>query len=571
MKLSTYRTQIHVTRKHIFFFCAALLLVGLLGYVSIASDKADAQSYNDIRIHRISSIAGYPAKYLPASQGDQQGDLYIKSEAWPYSNATPTYYGSDSSDTPFFVYTLLRDGTEIASCRKDFPVHDTCRGSALTHIDYNVERGNYYTYSAYIETYERDPRCARDYPNDLTYCGPAGNSRKVGTGPIYTSSPVYVGLENRPRMTLELSHEGQQITDSAKIPSGGDLTASWSHWEGDAPDECALYKKQTANDTGSLIETSRGGGTATFNVGSELGQYYLRLSCINGYYPPGTPVTEGTSKTLSFEVVDQLPDGYYDDADPTGGGGSAVAVPIDNVTEGDDITNVFSSTSGSFVSMRVAGCSTESAGFMTYTSSRDDDNTYIYPFGIMSFTLNCDEAGSTARITKHYYTEADPAGAVLRKYNLQTNEYTNISSASIESVMHKGKRALEVSYSVTDGGALDEDGEANGVIVDPVVLGVTNPEAYRQQIEADCDGDVLTPDNCKIIFYVRVFTDALSVLVGLVVVAMIVLGGIQYSSASGNPQAVAAAKKRITNALIALVAYLFIFAFLQWIIPGGVL
>ncbi|CAN5658311.1 hypothetical protein BH23PAT2_BH23PAT2_06050 [soil metagenome] len=90
------------------------------------------------------------------------------------------------------------------------------------------------------------------------------------------------------------------------------------------------------------------------------------------------------------------------------------------------------------------------------------------------------------------------------------------------------------------------------------------------QLEADCDEDVLTPENCSIIAYIRLFTDVLSVLVGIVVVMMIVIGGIQYSSAGNNPQAVAGAKKRISQALFALVAYIFMFAFLQWIVPGGV-
>lgn len=61
----------------------------------------------------------------------------------------------------------------------------------------------------------------------------------------------------------------------------------------------------------------------------------------------------------------------------------------------------------------------------------------------------------------------------------------------------------------------------------------------------------------------------LSIGVGIIVITMIIIGGIQYSIAGDSPDATGKAKTRITNALIALVAYLFIFAFLQWIIPGG--
>lgn len=61
----------------------------------------------------------------------------------------------------------------------------------------------------------------------------------------------------------------------------------------------------------------------------------------------------------------------------------------------------------------------------------------------------------------------------------------------------------------------------------------------------------------------------LSIGVGIIVITMIIIGGIQYSIAGDNPEATGKAKTRITNALIALVAYLFIYTFLQWIIPGG--
>ena len=62
----------------------------------------------------------------------------------------------------------------------------------------------------------------------------------------------------------------------------------------------------------------------------------------------------------------------------------------------------------------------------------------------------------------------------------------------------------------------------------------------------------------------------LSAGVGVVVVGVIILGGIQYAAAGDKAEAVSAAKKRIINGLIALVAFLLTFAFLQWLIPGGV-
>lgn len=106
-----------------------------------------------------------------------------------------------------------------------------------------------------------------------------------------------------------------------------------------------------------------------------------------------------------------------------------------------------------------------------------------------------------------------------------------------------------------------------------------NNELQAGNLDAECSDesrvdtskDALHPDNCGIVAYIKIFTDALSVLLGVVVVMMIVVGGIRYASAGSNPQAVASAKQHISSALLALVLYLFMFAFLQWIVPGGVL
>jgi hypothetical protein len=56
----------------------------------------------------------------------------------------------------------------------------------------------------------------------------------------------------------------------------------------------------------------------------------------------------------------------------------------------------------------------------------------------------------------------------------------------------------------------------------------------------------------------------------LAVVIGLIWGGIEYTASTNDPQKVGQAKKHIQNSLIGLVAYLLLFAFLQYIIPGGV-
>ena len=80
----------------------------------------------------------------------------------------------------------------------------------------------------------------------------------------------------------------------------------------------------------------------------------------------------------------------------------------------------------------------------------------------------------------------------------------------------------------------------------------------------------LNADNCNIVKLITVITNVLSAVAGVVIALMIVVGGIQYASAGANPQAVAAARGKVKNAIIALFLYVFMFSFLQWLIPGGV-
>ena len=111
-----------------------------------------------------------------------------------------------------------------------------------------------------------------------------------------------------------------------------------------------------------------------------------------------------------------------------------------------------------------------------------------------------------------------------------------------------------------------------------VEAGPTEPEAERA-----CLGHKQVNDNEVNTFYVTPVNDCedciskdielvintLSVGVGVVAVAMIIIGGLQYTASRSDPKAVAAAKSKITNAVIGIVVYVLIYAFLQWLVPGG--
>jgi hypothetical protein len=76
-----------------------------------------------------------------------------------------------------------------------------------------------------------------------------------------------------------------------------------------------------------------------------------------------------------------------------------------------------------------------------------------------------------------FQTELTPSQVVAQKYNSTAQTYSNIPGAVITNTTLNGKHALQLTYTITDGGPLDEDGAINGVIVDPVGLAQINSTA----------------------------------------------------------------------------------------------
>lgn len=83
-------------------------------------------------------------------------------------------------------------------------------------------------------------------------------------------------------------------------------------------------------------------------------------------------------------------------------------------------------------------------------------------------------------------------------------------------------------------------------------------------------GATCQQNNCDLIAtYLQPVIDLLSGLVGIIIVASLIMGGIEYSTSEGDPQKSAKAKHRITNTIFALFAFFFLYAFLQFLVPNG--
>ena len=68
----------------------------------------------------------------------------------------------------------------------------------------------------------------------------------------------------------------------------------------------------------------------------------------------------------------------------------------------------------------------------------------------------------------------------------------------------------------------------------------------------------------------EVGVNVLAIAVGIVAVINIIIGGIQYTASGGDPQKVKDARNRIYNTVYGIVAFVFLYAFMQWLIPGGI-
>jgi hypothetical protein len=74
-----------------------------------------------------------------------------------------------------------------------------------------------------------------------------------------------------------------------------------------------------------------------------------------------------------------------------------------------------------------------------------------------------------------------------------------------------------------------------------------------------------------IVGYTQLILRLLAIAVGLIIVLMIIIAGIQYITSRGEPENVKNAKNRLVNAIIALVLFLMMYAIIGYLVPGGVL
>jgi hypothetical protein len=101
------------------------------------------------------------------------------------------------------------------------------------------------------------------------------------------------------------------------------------------------------------------------------------------------------------------------------------------------------------------------------TLSRSDSD-YLYPKGLVNFKSNCIDSEGIQGVTIYFSNQADSPNLKVRKF--KNGVYSDIPGVVKTQVTLDGLPTLKVSYTIIDGGELDEDGVVNGEISDPVGL-----------------------------------------------------------------------------------------------------
>jgi uncharacterized repeat protein (TIGR01451 family) len=262
--------------------------------------------------------------------------------------------------------------------------------------------------------------------------------------------------------------------DAGAEPTTGNITVSDTLPAGMAPTSASgigwscTISGQTISCTrpGSGADAlAPGGSEPSITVGVGVG-YNATASLSNTSYATTTNNNslEDAGSTNTFTIT---PANTTIDSNAPNGGDSTGDGTLDS--QQANVTDLVSDITGNYATLETSGVcdQNEDASLSSVASNTKQDGAYTYPLGMMDFDVICSAVGGSATITQYYFGNYDASQFVARKYDVATETYSTIPNATISSVTIGGQPALKISYSVTDGGPLDEDGVANGVIVDP--------------------------------------------------------------------------------------------------------
>ncbi len=152
---------------------------------------------------------------------------------------------------------------------------------------------------------------------------------------------------------------------------------------------------------------------------------------------------------------------------PNNGDGNNDGTPD---SQQSNVTSLPSSTTGVYVTVVAPNGTTLQNVSAVDPSSLPKKDTLAYPYGLVNFTVTGVSNGGSAAVELIVHTDQKANDFTARKYHTNQQQYSTISGATLTDFTVGSGHAVKAAYTLTDGGNNDQDGTANGTIVDPAGL-----------------------------------------------------------------------------------------------------
>ncbi len=416
---------------------------GLGGY----TDNGHADTYDPLYLY----VAGLPTSFNLVAPSDSATNVSVTPTlSWTTSNLADEYQLVIAGDAAFSGIAF--DGSVPAGTTTYFETTNPLVNSTTYYWRVIAKNDVGYTYSDIRSfTTTGTPNQA---PDDVTDLGP--------TELVSSSSVDPTTLLKTPfTFTLNDADASNQVRYEFVIATGANPTSGVV---------VKYLSPLQAQGTGKFrYGQSAGSGTYTTGSASTLlddGTLYHVFVRVLDDQGAASSWTDSIPSFLYDATPAEDEDGIVaaaEDAAPNSGDANSDGFPDSwqaNVSSlVDPITN-------NYAVLETQGCDSNDTVGVTAEPSGSNADSYNYPAGLMNFTVTCSAPGATVTVTQYFYG-LHASNLVARKYNATTHAYTTIPGAVITQTTIGGEQAVKVVYNITDGGTFDQDGLANGVIVDP--------------------------------------------------------------------------------------------------------
>ena len=156
-------------------------------------------------------------------------------------------------------------------------------------------------------------------------------------------------------------------------------------------------------------------------------------------------------------------------------GPATVSIPLPSIPQANQADAVADPVQGATLSIRSSECyGLNNSGITTLSPSSVTAPANVTILGGIGYDVSCVVNGGSADATvalNAYY--ADTAKVRVYKTTINSTQLVDVTDeVTIKNEVVNGKMVTTISYTLQDGQDFDEDGLANGTIVDPLYIGV---------------------------------------------------------------------------------------------------